>query len=121
MNRHERRGQAKQRARRRGGVAVERTGGLLAAAIGHHDGGRLDEAEALYREVLVLDAEHPDALHRLGVLAHQRGLNEEGAELIRQAISITPDVAAFHANLGWVLQCGGRFGEAEAALRRALA
>jgi tetratricopeptide (TPR) repeat protein len=109
MNRHERRGQAKQHAqlaRRRGGVAVERTGGLLAAAIGHHDGGRLDEAEALYREVLALDAEHPDALHRLGVLAHQRGLNEQGAGLIRQAISVTPDVAAFHANWGGCSSAG---------------
>jgi len=123
MNRHERRGQAKQQAllaRRRGGEAAHRTGSLLAAAMSHHEAGRLADAEALYRQVLALDAEHPEALHRLGVLAHQNGQHDAAAQLIRRAIATDGDTAAFHVNLGWVLHSAGHPREAETVLRRAL-
>ena len=123
MNRHERRREAQtqaRRARHRGATAPHRTGPLLARAVSHHDAGRLADAEALYREVLALDADHPDALHRLGVLEHLSGRNDAAAELITRAIAVDGQTAAFHANLGWVLQAAGRSREAEMALRRAL-
>ena len=41
----------------------------LARALGRHQAGRLDEAGALYRELLADQPDHPDALHYLGVLA----------------------------------------------------
>ena len=42
-------------------------------AIGHHQAGRMAEAEGLYRQVLEQDPGYPDALHLLGVLALQAG------------------------------------------------
>jgi len=44
----------------------------LELALGHHQAGRLGEAESLYRQVLAVEPRHPDALHLLGVAAHDR-------------------------------------------------
>lgn len=47
---------------------------LLVRAAGHHQAGRMEQADALYRAVLRVHPENPDANHNLGVLAMQRGL-----------------------------------------------
>src|SRR5436190_23701850 len=69
-------------------------------AIQHHQAGRLAEAEGIYRQILAAHPEHADALHLLGVIAHQIGRNDVAVSLIQQAISLTPNIAAFHSNLG---------------------
>ena len=81
---------------------------LMASALTDHQAGRLDEAEQPYRQVLQLDPEHPDALHLLGVLSHQRGSHELAAELIGKAIALNGRVPSFHNNLGNALQALGR-------------
>ena len=43
-------------------------------AVQHHQAGRLSQAEQLYRQILAQMPNHPDALHLLGVVAHQAGL-----------------------------------------------
>ncbi len=85
-----------------------------------HQSGRLDEAEAVYRQVLEAEPRHPDSLHLLGVAATQRGLHEEAVALIGRAIAEKGDVAQFHSNLGTSLRSLGRFEEAEARYRRAV-
>ncbi|BAN35472.1 hypothetical protein SCD_n01651 [Sulfuricella denitrificans skB26] len=40
-------------------------------AVAHHQTGRLQEAEHLYRAILQIQPRHPDANHNLGVLAVQ--------------------------------------------------
>ncbi|MET0852550.1 MAG: tetratricopeptide repeat protein [Candidatus Rokuibacteriota bacterium] len=92
----------------------------LARAIDHHRAGRLDEAEDVYRRVLVARPRDPDALHYLGVLSHQRGRGEEAVALIRRAVGAAPDYADAHTNLGNVLKELGRLEEAAASYRRAL-
>ena len=81
-------------------------------AIADEGKGRLDEAERLYEEVLALQPSYVDALHRLAGLALQTRRTERGAELIAQAIKISPAVAQTHANLGYALSTLGRFDEA---------
>ena len=66
---------------------------LLQAAIGHHQAGRLAEAERGYRQVLGLAPEQPDALHLLGVIAYQVGQHPAAIELIRKAIGQRRNVA----------------------------
>ena len=44
---------------------------VLQQAIAHHQAGRLQEAERLYRGILQSQPGHPDANHNLGVLAVQ--------------------------------------------------
>jgi len=43
--------------------------------MGHHQAGRLNQAERLYLQILKIDPRRADALHFLGVLAHQIGRN----------------------------------------------
>ena len=94
---------------------------LLAAATGHHQAGRLNDAEQLYRRILQADPLHADALHLLGVLAHQVGRNDDAVALIEKAIAQNGGVAAFHNNRGNALKALGRLDAAAAAYRRALA
>ena len=42
----------------------------------HHSAGRLQEAETIYHRVLAAEPDNPDALHLLGVIAHEMGKNE---------------------------------------------
>jgi len=85
-----------------------------------HQSGRLADAEALYRQILAAEPEHPDALNLLGVVAHQCGRHEVAVELIRRAIGVAPSVPDFYSNLGVALTAQGRPVEAVAAYRRAL-
>ena len=94
---------------------------LFADALRHHQAGRLGEAERLYRQILVADSHHADAMHLLGVLAHQVGRNESAVDLIGKAIAHNGRVPAFHNNLGNALKALGRWEEAVLSYRRALA
>lgn len=93
---------------------------MFAVALRHHQTGRLDEAERLYRQILQIDARHADALHFLGVLAHQTGRNDLAVELIAQAIAQNGRVPAFHNNLGNALKSQGKLEQAVASYGRAL-
>ncbi len=84
----------------------------LALATGHHGAGELSQAEALYQQILNLDPEQPDALHLLGITAHQVGNHERAVVLIQKALAVKPDYHDAHNNLGNVLQVMGRFEEA---------
>ena len=94
---------------------------LLGEALGHHQAGRLSDAERLYRQVLGNAPRQPDALHLLGVLAHQVGRDDVAVDLIGQAIAVRPDDANFHGHLGVALRHLGRFDEAVASYDRSLA
>ncbi len=93
----------------------------LQRGIRHHQSGELAAAESLYKQVLQNDARHPDALHLLGLLAHQVGKNQTAVELISHAIRFMPQSAACHNNLGEALRSLGNVVEAERSYRRAVA
>ena len=92
----------------------------LELAIEQHGAGRLAEAEGIYRQVLGQQPDHPDALHLLGVLAHQVGRDEIAVELIRRALAVNPAAAVFHRSLGDALSARGELDAAIGAYRRAL-
>ncbi|MDD5179978.1 MAG: tetratricopeptide repeat protein [Gallionellaceae bacterium] len=94
---------------------------ILQAALAHHQAGRLPQANTLYRQILQVAPDDPDALHFSGLIAHQTGKNEAAIELIGKAILFRPDYADAHYNLGIVLQEQGRLDDAAASYRRALA
>ncbi|MCE9563685.1 MAG: tetratricopeptide repeat protein [Planctomycetes bacterium] len=89
-------------------------------AVGHHQAGRIDQAEFLYREVLRLQPHHADALHLLGVIAHQKGLHSQAVELIRQALALQPETATYHVNLAEAYRLAGNLEQAAAHCRQAL-
>jgi len=92
----------------------------LATAVQHHQDGRLQKAEALYRQVLAGEPDNPEALHLLGVLLLHRGDPAVAAELIRRAIGIDSERPGYHFNLGAALAGLGDRAGAIAAYRRAL-
>lgn len=96
-------------------------GALLETAVRHHQAGRLDQAEALYRRLLEARPRHGDGLHLLGVLLHQRGRHLEAARLIGRALELNPGQALYHHHLGEVLRALGRAGPALDAYLQALA
>ncbi|MEI6985441.1 MAG: tetratricopeptide repeat protein [Rhodospirillaceae bacterium] len=91
----------------------------FAAAVAAHQAGRLDEALALYRDILAASPGHADAMHLLGVIDHQRGDDLGAVTWIGKAIALKGDVYKYHYNLASALQALGRFGEALECYRTA--
>ena len=92
----------------------------LAIAIQHHQAGRLQAAEHIYRQILQAEPNHADALHLLGVSASQVGKHEIAIEHICRAIALNGNSAAYHNNLGEAYRALHRTSEAVACYRRAL-
>ena len=90
-------------------------------ALQHHQAGRLGDAEAICREILVVEPRHANALHLLAMIAGQAGRHEVAAGLLRQVIALEPGSAEAHSNLGVALKEMGRLDEAIAAGRQAIA
>jgi len=65
----------------------------------HQASGNLQQTEQVLRQILQAQPQHTQALHLLGVVAHQAGNIELATQLIAQAIAIRPDVALFRSNL----------------------
>ena len=93
----------------------------LERGLAHHRAGRLDQAEAAYRQILETGPGHPDALQLLAAIAHQTGRNDAALELIDDAIAARPLHPGYHAQRGRVLYALGRLDEAVAGCRKALA
>jgi predicted O-linked N-acetylglucosamine transferase (SPINDLY family) len=92
----------------------------LAIAIQHHQAGRLQAAEQIYRQILAVEPAHPDAMHLLGVLAFQAGKHELAVQTIGQAIRWKGTEPAFHNNLGEAYRALHRLSEALDCYRRAI-
>jgi tetratricopeptide (TPR) repeat protein len=92
----------------------------LAIAVQHHQAGRLQAAEQIYRQILQAEPNQAQAWHLLGVIAHQVGRPEIAAEYIQRAVGLDGAQADFHNNLGTVYLGLRRIPEAVACWRRTL-
>lgn len=90
-------------------------------AMALHRAGRLDEAEALYRQLLKLLPDEPNLVHFHGVLLYQRHRLDEAVAAVRRSIALDGQVAAWHNNLGNMLLDQRQLDAAAAAYRRCLA
>jgi predicted O-linked N-acetylglucosamine transferase (SPINDLY family) len=64
-------------------------------AVVHHQAGRLSEAEELYRAILELNPQHPDANHNLGVLAVQLKQVPASLHFFKTALAAKPGESRF--------------------------
>jgi Flp pilus assembly protein TadD len=92
----------------------------LQQAMQHFQARRLQEAEALLQEILQAHPGQADALHFMGLIAHQSGNSAQASELIRRALHSKP-AAAMYCNLGIVLQALGDMHAAGENYRQAIA
>lgn len=83
------------------------------------DLGRVEHAEACYREALRLQQDFPEALTGLGGLLVEAGRFEEAETFCRKAVQVRPDYAG-QTNLGLALAGLGRHEEAAACHREAV-
>ena len=94
---------------------------VLPAAVRQLHAGKLQESEALCRQVLKARPDHHAALHLLGVVMHRMGRMEAAVEFIGKAVALRPEYAEAHNGLGNVLAEMGRLEEAAAAYRMTVA
>jgi tetratricopeptide (TPR) repeat protein len=92
----------------------------LNTAIAHHQRGGLEQASRIYQRILGSDPDHPDALHLLGVVSHQRGEHARAVDLIGRAIARRSSVAAFHGNLAEAYRAQGELVRAIGCCKTAL-
>ena len=76
----------------------------LENAVALHQKGQLGQAEAIYRQLLGIDPTNADALHLLGVIAHQTGNYKSAVDMISHAIQINPHAVIYYSNFGNALQ-----------------
>jgi tetratricopeptide (TPR) repeat protein len=89
-------------------------------AMAHHRGGELDQAQGLYEDILRDKPDHADALHMLGLVAHQQGRNGDAKTFIANAIEVDAKNAFFHNNLGEVKRMLGETEGAASCYRTAI-
>jgi predicted O-linked N-acetylglucosamine transferase (SPINDLY family) len=94
---------------------------LYQQGLGLHKQGQLTQAKSLYEQVLIMQPQHFDALHLLGVIAVKDGNPELAEELIGKAIEINPNFATAHFNRGAALKRLNRLNEAIASYDKAIA
>jgi tetratricopeptide (TPR) repeat protein len=98
-------------------INIEQT---MTLAIQHHQAGRLQEAEQLYRQILARQPGHVIAMHHLGMIAHQVGRNDIAVDLLRHVITLNPNLPEAHSNLGNVLRIKWQLDDAITACRQAI-
>lgn len=96
-------------------------GQALGQAMALAQAGRLDDAEARLRAILSHDANQPDALQLMGMIARRRGDHDAAATLFRRSLAAQPAQPHVLNNLGNSLSDLGRHEEAVAAYDGALA
>ena len=93
----------------------------LSTGFGLHQQGKLDGAQFQYEKVLKADPKNFDALHLLGVIAHQRQNHAAAIELLDRAIQQNPRSALAHLNRGNTLKEMGNLKQAIANYKQAVA
>jgi tetratricopeptide (TPR) repeat protein len=92
----------------------------FSAALAAHGAGRLDEAQAVYRDLIEHDPAHADALHYLGVALHQQGDHRGALELMDRALRQAPGDAICWSNRALAARALGETRDAVHNLREAL-
>jgi protein O-GlcNAc transferase len=104
-----------------GAAGAEDADALFLAAVGHHQAGRLTEAETGYRRLLALQPNRADVLFNLAAALRQQNRLHDAADVYRQTVALRPNYADAHYNLGNTLMVLGRPNDAIAAYRSAVA
>jgi tetratricopeptide (TPR) repeat protein len=103
-------------------VAAFNPEALLRTAIAAHEAGRLQDAERGYRAVIQMAPRNAAGFAHLGALLLEKGLWEEGADILGQSLKLDPRQPSMLSNRGTALMNLGRTDEAvecfEAAIRQ---
>jgi len=93
---------------------------VFARAFDHHKRGNVGEAERGYRTVLSSKADHPSALHLLGLIEFDRDNYDAAIPLVEKSIKLAPNELQWLLNYGKILRKAGNTESAVAAYQGAL-
>jgi protein O-GlcNAc transferase len=93
----------------------------LQRALAHHQAGRLELAEAAYRDALAVAPGDVQVLLNFGRLLRRIGRGEDALDLYRRALALSPGLPHAQLRVGETLTALGRPQEAVAAFESALA
>ena len=96
----------------------QRVQALFLAATQHWDAGRATEAISLFREIVRLDPNSPQAHHDLGVALLRSGWLVEAAASLQRAVELQPSLDSALGHLATALLQQGREREALLAFRK---
>ena len=103
-----------------GGSSAEPTDRLLDGAYEAAELGRLDDAEALCRQILAREPRHFEALLLLATLSGRTGRTAQGIQYLQEALAVDPQSFDCHLQLGGFFRQEGRIPEAMTALEAAV-
>ena len=86
---------------------------IFREALQHHQEGRMSEADACYRQLLMSDPNNGTVFNLLGVLCCQTGRSREALHCFQRAVAVAPELAAARNNLGTMRLDSGDLVEAE--------
>lgn len=92
----------------------------LTTAIRTHQRGEIDDAMAIYEEILRSAPDEVDALHFSAVAMHQKGDDHGALARLARVLKLVPDHFDAHNNRGNIFKKLGRLDDAEADYRCAL-
>jgi predicted O-linked N-acetylglucosamine transferase (SPINDLY family) len=91
----------------------------LQLALRHIQSAKFADAERVLKTAHGADPRNPDALHLLGLVAHQSGRHREGMELVNRALAIAEQSPLYWNTLGGIQRSLGEIAAAAASFRRA--
>ena len=92
----------------------------LKIGISHHQAGRFDQAEQIYRQVLAADPRLAEAHNNLGTIRQSAGDLAAALDCYQNALAAKPGYADAHNNLGTAYQDLGQTDAAADCYRRAI-
>lgn len=93
---------------------------MLQTARQHHQAGRLDQAEELYRRILAEQPDHAEVLFLLGLLHYQLNRFRPAADCFQRAAELNPALTGVFYNLGLSQSALGETHAAIASYRKAI-
>ncbi len=93
---------------------------LFALALQSLQAGRLNAAEARFREILAKAPQHAETLNNIGLLNYQKGAFDRANEYLSKAIAVDASNPLYVNNLGLVRKAEGRLDEAVTCYRKAI-
>ena len=93
---------------------------ILQQGMALHRAGRLDEARAIYEQILAQNPAHADSLHLLGLIELDQKRHEQAELLVRRAIAEQGSFHIFHNTLGNILKAQRKYADAAESYERAI-
>ena len=85
----------------------------------HYSANRLEQADQIYRRILEILPEQPDALHGLGLLTLKKGESENAKKFLELAVQVQPKEFRNWLALGNCYQSASEFTSAVDAYEKA--